>query len=86
MSKNKKTEAHKEWAETIKNNHPEINENNVFFLDHIANELRIQQLQIQTTQTKIKNTTLKPNKLKPTTLSPKTEPPTKSAPGKMNAQ
>ena len=29
MSKNKKTEAHKEWAEIIKNNHPDINENNV---------------------------------------------------------
>ena len=29
MSENPKTEAHKEWAEIVKNNHPEINENNV---------------------------------------------------------
>lgn len=29
LSKNEKTEVHKEWAEIVKNNHPEINENNV---------------------------------------------------------
>ena len=29
MNENPKTEAHKEWAEIVKNNHPEINENNV---------------------------------------------------------
>lgn len=29
MNENPKTEAHKEWAEIVKSNHPEINENNV---------------------------------------------------------
>ena len=29
MKENPKTVAHKEWAEIVKNNHPEINENNV---------------------------------------------------------
>ena len=29
MNENPKTEAHKEWAEIIKNNHPEIDENNI---------------------------------------------------------